>query len=325
MELTDEHLLGTLAGIRSSRTIYRLPKRHCSSRDALDRIVGTHPNPRPDGAARDPQVRRQHITQRRVDEQGVTPGCPRCEGRGMMTLSEGCRKRFESTEKEKLDKQLEEATRNAEPPPVIAADMDVEQPLEQPSTVAASSSSVLAQSGQEAVPLSSPSTHEVTTETDEPSISTRPLEGKSSSKRARSLAGSLKMTRLETRTSELSDDQHDQHDNIDHMQQPDTDISGVWRCQVELKSDLYGDKTGKLMDPGKVVKGTLTELKHMHDHHVHDWIDKQTFPRAPRLRLRGGVTTSSRAMAMRPMSKVVLSCSSTMTSTEMMSIKARHR
>ena len=28
-----------------------------------------------------------------------------------------------------------------------------------------------------------------------------------------------------------------------------TDITGVWRCQVEPKSDLYGDRTGKLMDP----------------------------------------------------------------------------
>ena len=43
-----------------------------------------------------------------------------------MSHSEKCRKRFESIEKEKLDKQLEEATRNAEPPSVIAAEMDVE-------------------------------------------------------------------------------------------------------------------------------------------------------------------------------------------------------
>ena len=35
-ELTDEHLLGTLSGIRNSRTIYRLPKSHCYSKDALD-------------------------------------------------------------------------------------------------------------------------------------------------------------------------------------------------------------------------------------------------------------------------------------------------
>ena len=32
MEQTDEHLLGTLSGIRSSRTIYRLPKSHCSAK-----------------------------------------------------------------------------------------------------------------------------------------------------------------------------------------------------------------------------------------------------------------------------------------------------
>ena len=67
-ELTDEHLLGTLSGIRNSRTIYRLPKSHCYSKDALDRIVGTPANPKPEGAAKDPQIRRQYITQRWVDE-----------------------------------------------------------------------------------------------------------------------------------------------------------------------------------------------------------------------------------------------------------------
>ena len=51
-----------------------------------------------------------------------------------MSHSEKCKKRFESIEKEKLDKQLDEVTRNSEPPPVIAAEMDVEQPREQPST-----------------------------------------------------------------------------------------------------------------------------------------------------------------------------------------------
>ena len=39
MELTNERQLGTLAGIRSSRTIYRLTKSHCHSKDALDRIA----------------------------------------------------------------------------------------------------------------------------------------------------------------------------------------------------------------------------------------------------------------------------------------------
>ena len=62
----------------------------------------------------------------------------------------------------------------------------------------------------------------------------------------------------ETRTSELGDDMHDQHDNTDHMQQPDTDIPGAWKWQVGPKSDLYGDRTGKLMDLEKVVRGRLS-------------------------------------------------------------------
>ena len=119
--------------------------------------------------------------------------------------------------------------------------------------------------------MSSPSTHEIRMENAEPSSSTRPLEGgdESSSKRVRSFAGVLlfvendtpdwQHSMHETRTSELSDDQHDQHDNTDHMQQPDTDIPGVWRWQVEAKSELYGDRTGKLMDPEKVVRGRLTK------------------------------------------------------------------
>ena len=178
MDLTDEHLLGTIAGIRSSRTIYRLTKSHCFNNDALDRIAGTPTNSKPDGAATDPQVRRQYITQRWVDEHGVTPGCPRCEGRGTMSHSEKCRKRFGAIEKKKLDKQLEEATRNAEPPPVSTAEMEVEEPREQPSTGGASSFSAQAQYGQEAVPLSSPSTHEVRMETAEPPSSTRETVGR---------------------------------------------------------------------------------------------------------------------------------------------------
>ena len=82
----------------------------------------------------------------------------------------------------------------------------------------------------------------------------------------------------ETRTAELSDDQHDQHDSTDHVQQSDTDIKGVGKWQVELKSDLYGDRTGKLMDPEKVVRGRLTELKHINDRHVYDWIDEASIP-----------------------------------------------
>ena len=87
--------------------------------------------------------------------------------------------------------------------------MDVEQPREQPSTRGASSPSAPAQSGLEAVPLSSPSTREVRMETAEQSSSTRPLEGgdESSSKRVRSLAGMLLFDENDT-----SDWQHFVHE-----------------------------------------------------------------------------------------------------------------
>ena len=56
---------------------------------------------------------------------------------------------------------------------------------------------------------------------------------------------------------------HDEHDRreilMDQQAQPDTDVPGERRCQIEPKSDLYGDKTGQLLDPEKVIKGRLTE------------------------------------------------------------------
>ena len=83
--------------------------------------------------------------------------------------------------------------------------------------------------------------------------------------------------------SELSNEQHTPESIIDHLQQPDTDIPGVWRCQVEPKSDLYGDRTGKLMDPEKVVKGRCPELKHMNDDHVYDWTDEADIPKVTKI------------------------------------------
>ena len=70
---------------------------------------------------------------------------------------------------------------------------------------------------------------------------------------------------------------------MDQEAQPDRDVPGVWRCQIEPKSDLYGDKTGKLLDPEKVIKGRLTELKHMNDHHVYDWIDEAEIPKGTKV------------------------------------------
>ena len=151
--------------------------------------------------------------------------------------------------------------------------MDVEQPQEQPLTVGASSSSGSVVPVQEAAPLASPSSHEVRMDTS--SGSTRPLEvdgGESSNKRARNLAGMLLFDENDTSDwqdtvweAQLTDalDEHDRQEILmDQRTQSDTDVPGVWRCQIEPKSDLYRDKTGKLLDPEKVIKGRLTELKH---------------------------------------------------------------
>ena len=147
--------------------------------------------------------------------------------------------------------------------------MDVEQPQEQPLAGGATSSSGPVVPVQEAAPVASPSSHEV--RMDESSGSTRPLEvdgGESSNKRARSLAGMLLFD--ENDTSDWQDtvweaqltDAHDEHDRQEILM----DQRGVWGCQIEPKSDLCGDKTGKLLDPEKVIKGRLTELKRMNGH-----------------------------------------------------------
>ena len=162
-----------------------------------------------------------------------------------MTHPETCRKRFDEIEKKKLDKRLEEeAARIPEPPPETVNEMDVEQPQEQPLTGGASSSSGPAVPVQEAAPVASPSSHEV--RMDESSGSTRPLEvdgGESSNKRARSLAGMLLFD--ENDTSDWQDtvwetqltDAHDEHDRqeilMDQRAQSDTDVPGVWGCQIE--------------------------------------------------------------------------------------------
>ena len=198
--------------------------------------MGTPANPKPDGTVRDPVVRRQYITQRWVDEHGVTPGCPRCEGRGTMSHSETCRKRFEGIEKKRLDRQLEEeAARIPEPPPVGMAEMDVEQPQGRPMTGGASSSSGPAV----AAPIPSPSSHEVRMEVTESSGSARPLEegDESSSKRARSLAGMLLFDENDTsdwqdavweaQLTDARDEQLSPETTTDQRAQPDTDIPGV--------------------------------------------------------------------------------------------------
>ena len=145
--------------------------------------------------------------------------------------------------------------------------------------------------------MASPSSHEVRmVETSR--SNTRPLEevvdgGEGSNKRARNLAGMLlfdendtsdwQETVWEAQLTEVLEDHDRQEILMDQQAQPDTDVPGVWRCQIEPKLDLYGDKTGKLLDPEKVIKGRLTELKHMNDHHVYDWIDEAEIPKGTKV------------------------------------------
>ena len=141
-----------------------------------------------------------------------------------------------------------------------------------------------------------PSSLEVRMKVTESSGSTRPLEvddGESSNKRARSLAGMLLFDENDTsdwqdavweaQLTDLPDEHHSQETLTDQQAQPDTDVPGVWRCQVEPKSDLYGDRSGKLLDPEKVIKGRLTELNHMNDHQVYDWIDEADIPKGTKV------------------------------------------
>ena len=94
-----------------------------------------------------------------------------------MSHTEACRKRFDAIEKKKkLDRQLEEARKESELPQVNTVEMEVELPQEHPMTRGASRSSGVATSGQAAVPVASPSSHEVQMEIVESSGSKRPLD-----------------------------------------------------------------------------------------------------------------------------------------------------
>ena len=144
--------------------------------------------------------------------------------------------------------------------------------------------------------MASPSSHEVRMDVTESSGSTRPLEaddGGNSNKRARNLAGMLLFDENDTSDWQdavwqaqligARDELHELETVIDHDAHPDSDVPGVWRCQVEPRSDLYGERTGKLLNPEKVIKGRLTELKHMNDHHVYDWIDEADIPKGTKV------------------------------------------
>ena len=52
---------------------------------------------------------------------------------------------------------------------------------------------------------------------------------------------------------------------------------------VDPKSYPYGDRSGKLLELVKVVKGRLTELKHTKDLHWYDWVDEADIPKGTKI------------------------------------------
>ena len=146
-----------------------------------------------------------------------------------------------SRRRKKLDRQLEEARKDSELQQVNTVEMDVEQTQDHPMTGGASSSSKPATSGQETVPVASPSSHEVQTEIVEQSGGRRPLaEGDESSSKRVSPASMLLFDEndmshwqdsiWEAHSSNLNNDRQGPEDIMDHREQPNTDIPGVWRC-----------------------------------------------------------------------------------------------
>ena len=87
----------------------------------------------------------------------------------------------------------------------------------------------------------------------------------------------------EAHLSSSNDEQQGPEVITEDREQPDTDVPGVWRCQVEPKSHLYGNRSGKLLDQVKTVKGRLNELKQMNDHHVFDWIHEPDIPNGTKI------------------------------------------
>ena len=103
--------------------------------------------------------------------------------------------------------------------------------------------------------MASPSSHEVRMVETSRSNTRRLGEvvggDESSNKRVRNLAGMLlfdendtsdcQETVWEAQLTEVLDDHDRQEIWMDQQAQPDTDDPGVWRCQIEPKSDLYGE------------------------------------------------------------------------------------
>ena len=92
---SDEHYIGTIAGVKRCRSIWRRLGKAWWTPRAIDEFVGTPWALTPAiDAMRMSQVRGVHITLDRQIKHGGTKGCPACYGHATVHSAE-CRARFE--------------------------------------------------------------------------------------------------------------------------------------------------------------------------------------------------------------------------------------
>ena len=92
--VSDEHRVGTSAGVRRCRSIWRRPEKQRWDRKMLTEMNGEPWNPTAHHQDRPPQVRGVYIALERQIKHGGTKGCAACFGNAKVH-SEECRARFQ--------------------------------------------------------------------------------------------------------------------------------------------------------------------------------------------------------------------------------------
>ena len=93
---SDEHHVGTSAGVRRCRSIWRRPEKQRWDRKMLTEMNGEPWNPTGHHQDKPPQVRGVYITVERQIKHGGTKGCAACFGNAKVHSPE-CRVRFQDT------------------------------------------------------------------------------------------------------------------------------------------------------------------------------------------------------------------------------------
>ena len=93
---SDDHYVGTSAGVRRCRSIWRRPENQRWDRKMLTEMNGDPWNPTPQSRDKPPQMRGVYITLERQIEHGGTKDCTACFGQAKVHSPE-CRAHFQET------------------------------------------------------------------------------------------------------------------------------------------------------------------------------------------------------------------------------------